>query len=148
MHVGWCLDLVQSLPTDFWKSGSQMTWRVQKTFTLVQKLQNLFQTWWVFLSAGCTSPRKPVDERFFRWPSSTQFNLVQPLLGSLLLLHLWKEDSSSDSVQLLSCQPPPTSSSSPLFVPAQVYALLGLNHHSLQMTYEFFRLKYNAAEIH
>ena len=86
-------------------------------------------------------------------PSSTQFNLF---LASLLL----PPSSSStcgrkillvtqfNPVQLLSCQPPPTISSSPLFVRAQVYALLGLNHHSLQMTYEFFRLKYNAAEIH
>ena len=30
-----------------------------------------------------------------------------------------------------------SSSSCPLFVLAQVYALLGLNHHSLQMKYEF-----------
>ena len=83
-------------------------------------------------------------------PSSTQFNLF---LASLLL----PPSSSStcgrkillvtqfNPVQLLSCQPPPTSSSSPLFVPAQVYALLGLNHHSLQMTYEFFQTK---IEIH
>ena len=89
-----------------WKSGSQMTSRVQFFLYISLRCTNgkicakpgeCF--WWVQAALPQEnlwtkdSSGDPVQ------PSSTQFNLVQPLLGSLLLLHLWKEDSSSDPVQ-------------------------------------------------
>ena len=88
----------------FFLFGKQMAKFVQKQVCL-------------FLSAACTSARKPVEERFFWW---------------------WP----SSSWPLFCQQQPTTSSSCPLFVPAQVYALLGLNHYSLQMAQIWFFLKH------
>ena len=66
MHVGWCLDLVQSLLI----FESQVPKWLEEYISLWCRNCKIWARW-MFLSAGCTSPRKPVDGRFFWWPSSS-----------------------------------------------------------------------------